>query len=465
MHQSEPTVSHPVQPFPFFFLIIIIIITTTLAPPPCLLPFHVLPQHRSEFTAEFPDINTGSYELVNVRKTFERLHTLVRAANSFFFAGDLSRAISTYHSASQLFKKLKNRKAIGVAQNNLGNSMLALYRTLKSTGVPRVCGLDVNTVVTKGETHYGKSIDAGEDDLKEINDSEGWSENYLVFMQQLSNRYFNRAMFLLAAYQDHHDPECMKEQGWTDLETCKNMDREVVDNGDREGFKGGKDVYFDLLLSRIKGILVLLRDGHKDEWDINELFVGAQRALQSALANPQDHVLFQDLEPAGQMQRLEGVLIEYHLLMASRADKNKGKPNGAVDVVEENGANAGKNNDGLMETTTTTTTTTGDTVNDTERTKEWWVTKAATIATRMMFEDDYVLGEVATLATKALTEYTQVCGRHDLGEDDPSDVRSVLFRYRHSFGETIALAYSSRDLISREVYHAANAGDFFMESF
>ena len=116
-----------------------------------------------------------------------------------------------------------------------------------------------------------------------------WSENYLIFMQQLSNRYFNRAMSLLTVSSE---TTC----------TCKDMDREVVDNGDREGFKGEKDVYIELLLGRIKGLLLLMRMGYDDEWGIDELFDGARVALVSALSSP-EHTLFRDLKPADQMQR------------------------------------------------------------------------------------------------------------------------------------------------------------------
>ena len=345
---------------------------------------------------------------------------LVKAANSAFFQGHLNKAYLTLHDAWMLFNKLDNRKAIGIANNNLGNVMLTMYRTMKKTSAPTLCGMSRKRIIMGGCTHFRIAIDTGEDALKYINDSEGWSENYLIFMQQLSNRYFNRAMFLLTVRDDHPRPHEAESQGLMDLMTCKDMDREVVDNGDREGFKGEKDVYFELLLGRIKGLLLLMKMGYEDDWGIDELFDGARVALVSALSSP-EHTLFRDLEPAGQMQRLDSAMVEYYLLLASKEEDEESR----LDRV----------------------------------------TKAASLGVRMLFEDDYVIGEAVLLALKALIDKTMACSSNDLGDEDPSDVRTTLFQYRQMISESIALSYGGKDLISREAFIAANMGDFSMEAF
>ena len=387
---------------------------------------------RSHFHAEFPELEGGPYEVVNVRKTFEFLHLLVRAGNNLYFAGRLGKACKTYHDALILFTKLQNEKAIGIANNNLGNTMLSIYRTMKKTSAPSMNGLDIGKVVERGVTYFKRAIDAGEDALKRINDNEGFSENYLIFMQQLSNRYFNRAMFLLTVLEDHPNSIEAKSQGLMDLNTCKDMDREVVDNGDREGFKGGKDVYFDLLLSRIKGLLLLMKMGYEDYWDIDELFDGAREALMSALKTP-DHILFREIEPAGQMQRLDGALIEYYLMLSTQQDEPD-------DDYE-------------------------DEVSGYRLAPEESIERASEIAIRMMVEDDYVIGEAAMLALKALTDKTLKATANDLGGTDPSDVRSALFQYRHRISEAMSLSYAGKDLMSRECFVAANLGDISMEKF
>ena len=356
----------------------------------------------------------------------------MRAGNNLYFAGRLGKACKTYHDALILFTKLQNEKAIGIANNNLGNTMLSIYRTMKKTSAPSMNGLDIGKVVERGVTYFKRAIDAGEDALKRINDNEGFSENYLIFMQQLSNRYFNRAMFLLTVLEDHPNSIEAKSQGLMDLNTCKDMDREVVDNGDREGFKGGKDVYFDLLLSRIKGLLLLMKMGYEDYWDIDELFDGAREALMSALKTP-DHILFREIEPAGQMQRLDGALIEHYLMLSTQQDEPD-------DDYE-------------------------DEVSGYRLAPEESIERASEIAIRMMVEDDYVIGEAAMLALKALTDKTLKATANDLGGTDPSDVRSALFQYRHRISEAMSLSYAGKDLMSRECFVAANLGDISMEKF
>jgi len=200
-------------------------------------------------------------------------------------------------------------------------------------------------------------------------------------------------------------------------------DREVVDNGDREGFKGEKDVHFELLLSRIKGLLLLMKMGYEDDWGLEDLFADARNELASALRKP-GHVMFRDMEPAGQMQRLDYALIDYYRLLAEKA--------GRQDEQEVYRAND----------------------------------MAARIAIRMLVEDDYLIGEAAMCALKALIDSIgSDTTSHDMNGEDPSDIRCELFRYRHRIGEALSLQHSKTDLISRETFLLSNMGDVSMECF
>lgn len=275
-----------------------------------------------------------------------------------------------------------------------------------------MCGLNKSQVIAKGVAYFDATILSGEKALAQTNEEEGWSTSYLIFMQQLSNRYFNRAMFLLAVHEDHSSPGDAERQGLIDLVTAKDMDCEVVDNGDRQGFNGEGDVYFDLLMSRIKGILLLLEMGYEDEWGIAELLSDASAELNSALKRPSD-VLFRDLQPAAQMQRLDAALIAYYRLSE---DKN--------------------------------------------------TEKAAEIAIRMLSEDEYLLGETGMHAIKALIEYVVDAKSEHLAGKDPSNVRSTLFQFRRQIVETIALSRNGRDHnMSIESLRQSNMGDFSMEIF
>ena len=379
--------------------------------------------NQNETTADFPHFVGGSSEVSKVRSTFERLYKVVRVGNMAFFMGELDKAYSILQDALSLFRMLQNKKAIGIANNNLGVLMLTIYRTMKKTNTPTLCCFSRKKVIHKANEYFAAAIDLGEEALRTINHEEGFSVNYLIFMQQLSNRYFNRAIFLLTSRQDHPSPEKAKEQGLLDLITCKDMDREVVDNGDQEGFKGDKDVYFELLMSRIKGLLLLMKMGYEDPWGIDELFDEARMELTSALDTP-DHPLFDHLAQAGQIQRLDGALIDYHLFMASRRK--------------------------------------------TDEQKRRHVMMGAEIATRMMIEDDYVIADSAMLALKALVDATHISDDErldDYGGMDVSDVRSALFQYRHQIGEVLSLSYATKSLLDREAFNASNVGDFNLEVF
>ena len=366
---------------------------------------------RSEINEDMPEIRGGSREVSKVNLTFERLYMAVRFANSAFFSGDLVKAYERLSDALELFTKLNNPKAISVANNNLGNTMLTMYRSLTTTGAPNICGMTKERVIEKGTQHFNSCIDAGEHAIERINQEEGWSTNYLIFMQQLSNRYFNRAMFLLTVEKDHPSPTEAKQQGLMDLSTARDMDREVVDNGDQQGFKGDRDVHFDLLISRIKGILQLIHIGHPDEWGVDELIDDARKELVEALKDPND-MMFRTMEPAGQMQRLDAVLIEYYQI-SDKKDQMK----------------------------------------------------AAEVAIRMLFEDDYVIGTSANVALKTLTEYVDLVSADELGGEDPSNVKAALYRLRNQTGESLSLIHHGRDVMGREMFRQSNVGDLSMEVF
>lgn len=411
--------------------------------------------HSNETNVDFPAITGGSKEVKQVRSTFERLYKMVRVGNMAFFMGELDRANETLKDALALFTKLDNKKAMGIANNNLGNVMLTLYRVMKRTNSLSILEMSRNRVIKKGSAYFQTAVDLGEEALKRINDEEGFSVNYLVFMQQLSNRYFNRALFLLTV-RDHQHPADryrLREQGRMDLMTCHDMDREVVDNGDHEGFKGDQGVYFELLLGRIKGLLGLMKLGCDIEpWDMDELLANARSELVSALGTT-SHPLFDELDPAGQMQRLDSVLIDYHMFKAQQAK--------AADMVK-----------------TTGNSHVGEEENQSLDQHSHHVRRASEIAVRMMIEDDYVIGEAAMLALQALISLTRVSDEDDHGDDHPSKddsrqtsrntnetVRSKLIQYRQRIGETLAVTSSSTQSDFEECLRDCNAGDFSMEVF
>ncbi|CAB9503300.1 expressed unknown protein [Seminavis robusta] len=257
----------------------------------------------------------GSWEVLNVTCTMERLYKVIRSANAAFFAGDVETAYEVLKDALKLFKRLGNKKAIGVACNNLGNTLLAAYRTLKATKQKRICGFKKKEIIAKGTACFHEAIQQGEKAYDDFYEREGWSPNCLDFMQHLSNRYFNRAMFLLTVKADHPKPDEIQELGMRDLQISRDMDVEIVDEGTQVGWDvRGPDKTFEVMLSRFKGHLVLLEMGYSDEFELEEWMLEAVALVRKELKNQDTSVLFHELGPAGRMQQIEHELVHYFML-------------------------------------------------------------------------------------------------------------------------------------------------------
>lgn len=108
---------------------------------------------------------------------------VVHFANAAFFSGELGVAHKVLKDALRLFIRLDNKKAIAVASNNLGITMLAVYRTMKTGGYEQMCGLSMSEVIDKGTAYFSHSIKLGEEAYDKFYDEQGWSEECLVFSE------------------------------------------------------------------------------------------------------------------------------------------------------------------------------------------------------------------------------------------------------------------------------------------
>jgi len=365
--------------------------------------------NRKNIKHNLPTFESSSKEVSQVYNAFDQLYKVVRFANTAFLAGDLNAANNFLTDALELFKQLNNSKAIGIANNNLGNTMLTMYRTLQRMGEYSICGMSKYDIVVKGKSYFDASIDLGEEAIARINDEEGWSTNYLLFMQQLSNRYFNRAMFLLVTRDDYEKSGLLGDAvnlGFTDLKTSQDMDIEVVDNGDQVGYKGNKAVYFSLLLGRIRGILLLMKMSLPDKWGIEDMFDSAVELVVAARKDPEENVLFNDVAFAGRMQELDALIIDYFSCIKK----------------------------------------------DTKQ--------AARIGIRMLIEDEYVLPDAALGAITALKKYTEentvemIEGGHDVHR-----ILGLLQAYSSKLENTPIIVNMRRNISIAE----SRRGDITME--
>ena len=260
------------------------------------------------------DKNFGCREVRHVSSTMEVLYKVVRDANVAFFAGDIETAYAVLMDTLRLFQRLDNNKAIGVSNNNLGNMMLTMYRTMEATGEQYVCGFNKAEIVQKGVAYFHNAIKLGEASYDEFHAAEGWSPNCLEFMQHLSNRYFNRAMFLLTVKNSHNNPTELEELGFRDLQIVRDMDVEIVDEGTQAGWNvRTAEQLFDVKLGRIKGHLQLLEMGYPDDWEVDEQLEDAFQIVKDELKKESSE-LFEELSPAGRMQQIECEMMKYMVM-------------------------------------------------------------------------------------------------------------------------------------------------------
>jgi hypothetical protein len=253
------------------------------------------------------------------------LYKIVRAANDFFFSGELEKAYVVLVDALRLFRRLGNKKAVAVVSNNLGNTMLAMYREMKSSREEKHCGLTMHQIISQATGHFHEAITLGEKAYDEFMIGEGWTPNCLDFMQHLSNRYFNRAIFLLMVKDDHENPDKIVELGLRDLVISRDMDGEIVEYGKDIGFnrenRAHKLFHGDLV--RARGHNMLLRmgypnaymadEGYPDEWKLGERLDDCFKLLQvENQGEPSE--LFKDVNVLGRLQEIETELMKYKML-------------------------------------------------------------------------------------------------------------------------------------------------------
>lgn len=258
----------------------------------------------------------ASHEIVAFSRTLEALYMIVRSANIAFFAGETEVAYNSLLDALRLFRRLDNKKAVGIASNNIGNTLLAIYCEMQSGQLDELYGLKRDEVVKQGIARFHDAIHLGEKAYDEFYEAQGWSPHCLDFMQHLANRYFNRGMFLLRVKDDHENPKDIVELGMRDLQIASDMDSEVVSYGEDVGW-GSKDKAekrFNVNLVRIRGYNNLQALGYDHDWGVEELIEETLDIVKTEFRNRDSSELFATMTVAGRLQELEGLLMRHKVL-------------------------------------------------------------------------------------------------------------------------------------------------------
>ncbi|KAG7351000.1 Cache domain containing protein [Nitzschia inconspicua] len=252
-----------------------------------------------------PPLNGGSREVHQVYTSFAKLYKILQISNSSFYSDDLDYALHAANEALQLFQKIEDEKAIAIASNNLGNTLLALSVDRRTVGTC-LCSDDGECCVKVALECYDNAVNAGTEDFQSV---EADSEK-CRFAQQLADRHFNRAMCLLLTADDPCSPESAKELAFADLHLAKQYDEGVKDFmlASKLLFRNS-DTVFERSLRRLYGLSQLTKVDSDvwQIWDIYELVDFSDLMLQAAWNQPKAP-LFQTMNRIGRLQQLEGAV-------------------------------------------------------------------------------------------------------------------------------------------------------------
>lgn len=254
----------------------------------------------------------ASKEIVTFSDSIEMLSKVVRSANTAFYAGEFEVAYTVLVDALRLFRRLGNKKAIGVACNNLGNTTMGMYQEMTKENLDQLCGLTRRQLVAKGIAYYHEAIQLGEKAYDEFYALHGWTPICLDFMQHLSNRYFNRGLFLLSAKDVHEKSEDLEELGKRDLNIASDMDSEVVAYGEDIGWSSDDRIgkLFDVKIVRTGGYNLLLDMGYEDEWEVKDLLDEIYGIIVAEKKGPSSE-LFTRVTCPGRLQEFEMEIMKY----------------------------------------------------------------------------------------------------------------------------------------------------------
>jgi hypothetical protein len=251
---------------------------------------------------DMPPLCGGSREVHRVYTSFAKLYKIVRISNSAFFSGDFIWAHHIGTDALQLFRKIGDRKAIAIACNNIGNTLLVLLVERRKHG--NCLNLDGNCCAIAALGHFDEAIASAKEDF----DNAKSDEEKSIFAQQLSDRHFNRALCLLLTGDDPCVRADSKEFAMADLLFSYQYDTGVKEYmlHSKTLFKNS-DMIFARSIRRLYGLATLssFHDDVSSVWDAYELVDQVDLMLQAAW-NHDEAPLFKDVSKIGRLQQLEG---------------------------------------------------------------------------------------------------------------------------------------------------------------
>jgi len=277
-----------------------------------------------------PPLKGGCKEVQDVYNTFAKLNKIVKVSNTSFFSGKLEMAHHFVSDALVLYRKINDRKAIGVTCNNLANTLFAIqYEKANETNC---CDLRNACYVKQTVALYDEAVgysqqdfDAAEGDLK---------VDYAI---QLADRLFNRGLYFLFIDGYECAPDDSRQRGYNDITYSRNLHDDIRDYllENKQLFEKASP-YFSRLLRRINCLAAFHDDvGLRDIWDARALLDEANRlvgAATEASARGNFCPLFQEISCIGRKQQLESLEV---LLALNYGDDSQAARTGMRMLVED----------------------------------------------------------------------------------------------------------------------------------
>eukprot|EP00520_Triparma_pacifica_P008837 CAMPEP_0118669550 /NCGR_PEP_ID=MMETSP0785-20121206/20964_1 /TAXON_ID=91992 /ORGANISM="Bolidomonas pacifica, Strain CCMP 1866" /LENGTH=1805 /DNA_ID=CAMNT_0006564247 /DNA_START=118 /DNA_END=5535 /DNA_ORIENTATION=+ len=293
---------------------------------PVVILLQVVKQiNEKDIAKDIPHIKGSSREVDHVYASFEKLYLVVRFSNTSFFSGDLVGAYNVLMEAETLFKSLDNIKAIGVANNNIANTLLALYSSLTNPGTKQKAkskmiknvGMDVDTLANTASERFDEAVISATSDLEREGVAGG-----TAWMEQLANRSFNRGIWNMRRTLGAGGNVDVWEVGVEDITKAIELDKQVATIS---------GTIFDTAIARSTGLLAVMKlikemkEGKKGIWknatvadlpgkEASIVIVMDQlvyMVTQEFEQTNSDGLLFAELTRTGRQQELDSMKINY----------------------------------------------------------------------------------------------------------------------------------------------------------
>jgi hypothetical protein len=275
---------------------------------PVIRLLNIVVESNREGSENLPPLEGGCKEIQGVYNTFSKFNKMVRVSNTAFFSNDLEMAHHFVRDALTLFRSVHDSKAIGIACNNLANTLFAI-RFDQGHNIQYCCESEQRCSNIEALQLYDEAVMLARQEFEVAKDDSEKAD----FAIQLSDRLFNRGLFLLFVDGYHCAPPDARKRGYDDITVARNLHYDAKEYmlAHRLIFANAAP-YFSRLLRRINCLAAFYDDvGLREIWDAEYLLEEADQLAAAAIeASAKGKCpLFREINQVGRRQQLESSAI------------------------------------------------------------------------------------------------------------------------------------------------------------